>query len=672
MGSTVWTRLAALAALSLAVACSGSDDKPAAKAAATGGDVTAVDSAVIDSGTTASTDAGKGTTGPTDAATSGADAAVAAVDAGGAVVSDVANATDTGGTGPSPDVGAQTDTATADAGGAGPVDAGASIDAGGGGPIDAGAPADAGAGGPSDAGCTGADGDSDGKPDSCDNCPSKPNPNQDDTDLDGVGDACDNCIKTPNDKQDDIDKDGKGNLCDDDMDGDGLSNIEEIDFGTDCNFTDPDNPDSDGDGIKDNSDVYPQDPFPPFLLIENPKGTIDVWLTNSAAGGKFAAKKKITGKDLGTICGKPDGGCASCAKGTVCVLAKCEPVAKGCGMCNAGELCRQRIYRNMSVGDFSGDGSMDFIAHTWPLEKDGTRQLWYFSRPTQDGSFTQHFVGKTKLLVAGVMADFNGDHIFDVVGWSVTKPSNISTVVMRTFLGTKNIQSSNCVHGKGCAFTLIEKSADLTTQVKNQWGFVVSRSALDHDKDMRIDIVFGTYLHGGNAPTTAWLLKGKGDGTFESGKTAKIFVHNKKSQESPVNSIVFADFDNDKLGDVALGLDDDGDAGAMWLFKGTGPGQFAQSGPKILDVNTACNKDCTGAAGYSASARTFDFDFDGKLDLVLGYDYVKSFQPPTRTVIFYGNGNGTFQKPPTQIGPDYKSLAGRRYAIPQRMCPWYP
>ena len=38
------------------------------------------------------------------------------------------------------------------------------------------------------------DSDNDGIPDSEDNCPDTPNPDQEDTDGDGIGDACDNCI----------------------------------------------------------------------------------------------------------------------------------------------------------------------------------------------------------------------------------------------------------------------------------------------------------------------------------------------------------------------------------------------------------------------------------------------------------------------------------------------
>jgi hypothetical protein len=57
------------------------------------------------------------------------------------------------------------------------------------------------------------DEDEDGIPDSEDNCPLTPNPNQEDADGDGAGDACDNC-RLANPDQRDEDENGLGDTCD--------------------------------------------------------------------------------------------------------------------------------------------------------------------------------------------------------------------------------------------------------------------------------------------------------------------------------------------------------------------------------------------------------------------------------------------------------------------------
>jgi hypothetical protein len=101
-----------------------------------------------------------------------------------------------------------------------------------------------------DESATGPDGDGDGVPDGCDNCPNVPNPGQEDADLDFVGDACDNCPQMPNRDQDDLDADGVGTVCDN--------------CPADPN---PDQRDTDFDGVGDvcdNCPLFPnpnQDPF---------------------------------------------------------------------------------------------------------------------------------------------------------------------------------------------------------------------------------------------------------------------------------------------------------------------------------------------------------------------------------------------------------------------------
>ncbi len=79
------------------------------------------------------------------------------------------------------------------------------------------------------------DADKDGIPDKAfgalpaDNCINVPNPDQKDSDGDGVGDACDNCPNAANADQKDADGDGKGDACDPAVCGDG-----ELDLGEAC------------------------------------------------------------------------------------------------------------------------------------------------------------------------------------------------------------------------------------------------------------------------------------------------------------------------------------------------------------------------------------------------------------------------------------------------------
>lgn len=117
------------------------------------------------------------------------------------------------------------------------------------------------------------DGDGDGVPDACDNCPMLSNPGQEDTDHNGVGDACndgedsdgdewadglDNCPAISNPSQQDSDFDGVGDACDPcfgfgstDSDGDGF-----CDGNDNCpSIANPDQADADFDGFGDACDA---------------------------------------------------------------------------------------------------------------------------------------------------------------------------------------------------------------------------------------------------------------------------------------------------------------------------------------------------------------------------------------------------------------------------------
>lgn len=78
------------------------------------------------------------------------------------------------------------------------------------------------------------------------------------TDGDTVDDLCDNCPSAANESQSDCNDDGQGDACDpepddQDTDGDGVCNGADV-----CPFDNPD--DSDGDGVCDSDDGCPNDP----------------------------------------------------------------------------------------------------------------------------------------------------------------------------------------------------------------------------------------------------------------------------------------------------------------------------------------------------------------------------------------------------------------------------
>ncbi len=425
-----------------------------------------------------------------------------------------------------------------------------------------------------------------------------------------------------------------------DLDGDGIPNGEELIYGEDCAISDPTLADTDEDGVGDNEDPYPRDPHPEYVLHRNDLGTIHLTLSNR--DGTFVETVST---------GDPFGGTTNDAY----------------------------RYTGFVVADFDNTGTTDFLAVGDPDPAgEGPLDLWWFGRQADPYTFSQRLItSELEGKMWGGASDLDGDQDMDLFMLE-TNGGFIDQAVFYSFLNTGLVQTADCAwtddvaNPDGCAFVRV-LAADITTWASGQWVVRHSREAVDVTGDGFLDLALIKQASGGNVEQPLALMEGLGDGTFaQPGVT--LLTHNQPgSGQSPIQSIVFADFDGDDLGDVIVGLDDDGDAGAAWFYPGTTAGGsfgFDVTGAfEAFDLNPIFESGSDNW-GVTTSARAFDLDFDGVQDILVGYNWQGMGIPPTRTVFLRGNGDGSFQ--PEVVFYDVDTLFGDQFALPQALCRRYP
>ena len=234
------------------------------------------------------------------------------------------------------------------------------------------------------------------------------------------------------------------------------------------------------------------------------------------------------------------------------------------------------------VGDADGDGSWDILTR-------GADSDIVYINGWDGAAWIQGEAGSATFPVQAA-GDFDGDGALDLVGLDSSGDG-------RSLAGA----------GDGSFAPAV-----LAFDAGPSWSgysWRLAPHALDVDGDGNGDLVAADYSSAADDTSRLWLLTGNGDGTFAAPDEVG-------SVPTPVNGLDVGDFDGDSTLDVAAGLDDDGDAGQLFLLLGDGAGDF---GPASLstDLNPGTESGTNGdGAGRLA---VFDWTADGLPDVLCTY-----------------------------------------------------
>lgn len=256
------------------------------------------------------------------------------------------------------------------------------------------------------------------------------------------------------------------------------------------------------------------------------------------------------------------------------------------------------------VGDFNGDGKLDFAVAVTDITFYGAIEIWLGNG---DGTFTfkQVLTVNNNVDVYPIwlaLGDFNNDGKVDLAVAN-NKAGEVGNGSVSVFLGNGDGTFQNGI------------TSDIGDG-SNPYSIAVG----DFNGDGKLDLAVGASLATPFGSTNNLeILLGNGDGTFP--------VANQIAYQLPGGpgdvAVAVADFNGDTHQDIALSISDQN---VVEIFLGNGDGTFqAPIGPYQVGISPK-------------SVAIGDFDGDGILDLAVA----NQDDNPGTVTILHGNGDGTF------------------------------
>lgn len=303
-------------------------------------------------------------------------------------------------------------------------------------------------------------------------------------------------------------------------------------------------------------------------------------------------------------------------------------------------------YAEMAVADFDGDDQLDFIAAT----NENPSRLFLYRRT---GSYSYapeplgfldpdpkaaYWLDPTK----GNKPELAPDYGMGLIAADLDRDGDTDLIEGVNHDFGNNlfwIAQGNAYLNDGTGHFTKVSGAFNFSNIWNGWTLGMTSTLMDVTGDDFADMLVSNQSSGSAVNSQVYLLKGKGDGKFDTPKL--VFT----TANSPATFISMGDVNNDGREDALVGMDDDGDPGQVYWYFGYGNGTFAQTPREAFDTQPTIEfgSDQPGGGKF----QVYDADLDGVVDIIASASIngpVTNGQDSAELLFFHGLGNGSFNE----------------------------